>query len=50
MKATPSHEYFRADLLDPLPASEVQRRRLIKERLEKQYAQWRDQEQKRRAL
>jgi hypothetical protein len=49
MEIVSSHEYFRVDLQGQLPASEIHRRQLIKERLEKQYGLWREQERQSRS-
>lgn len=38
-------DYYRVDYQDRLPPDEVQRRQLIKERLETQFKQWEEQEQ-----
>ena len=41
----PTHDYFRVDVQDRLPASEVERRRGIKAVLEAQHRRWETEEQ-----
>ena len=45
---TLAHDYFRVDLQGRLPLAEGQRRRLIQERIEAQYAKWLSEEQQSR--
>jgi hypothetical protein len=42
-----TNDYFRVDLQDRLPVSELKRREAIKERLESQFQLWETEEQHR---